>query len=109
LQGLPKNCFAIALLLVSPRLNEVEAQFCIASGDRRIDGVAQQSNWRRSMKQLAMLAAAFAATLAVSGAQAAMAPAPLSSSAANVQMAGVICGGGMHLHGVVCVPNGVKV
>jgi hypothetical protein len=61
------------------------------------------------MKQLAILAAAFAATLAVSGAQAAMAPAPISLSAANVQMAGVVCGAGMHLHGVVCVPNGVKV
>jgi hypothetical protein len=70
--------------------------------------VAQQSELEEFMKQLAILAAAVAATLAVSGAQAAMAPASMSSAATNIQMAGVICGAGMHLHGVVCVPNVVK-
>ena len=55
------------------------------------------------MKRLTILAASFALVVAATAAQA-MTPAPLGLSS-DVQKAGVICGPGMHLAGVVCVPN----
>jgi hypothetical protein len=62
------------------------------------------------MKKLVVLAAAFATVLAATTAQAAMPPAPvLGNSAPNIQMAGVVCGAGFHLNGLVCVRNGPAV
>jgi hypothetical protein len=53
-----------------------------------------------------LILAGFAAVLATTTAQAAMSPAPArSDSAPNIQMAGVVCGPGFHLNGVVCVRN----
>jgi len=60
------------------------------------------------MKTLAILAALGAGLLATT-AQAAILSAPVSTPSSDVQMAGVICGPGMHLVGVVCVRNHVKV
>ena len=53
-----------------------------------------------------LILAGFAAVLAASTAQAAMSPAPArGDSASNIQMAGVVCGPGFHLNGLVCVRN----
>ena len=58
------------------------------------------------MNKLLILAAGFATVLAATTAQAAMSPVPaLGSSTANIQMAGVVCGPGFHLNGLVCVRN----
>jgi len=58
------------------------------------------------MKTLVILGAAFAAVLAGTTAHAAMSPAPtLGNSAPNIQLAGVVCGPGFHLNGLVCVRN----
>ena len=55
------------------------------------------------MKKL-IVAAAF--VLSAASAQAAMAPAPeLNASVSDIQPAGIICGHGFHLAGVVCVRN----
>ena len=58
------------------------------------------------MKKLVVMAAAFGMVLAGATAQAAMSPAPLlGNSSSDIQKAGVICGPGFHLVGVVCVRN----
>jgi hypothetical protein len=60
------------------------------------------------MNRTLILAAALATALAGTTAQAAMSPAPaLGASSSDIQMAGVVCGPGFHLSGLVCVRNGV--
>jgi hypothetical protein len=56
------------------------------------------------MKRLGIAAAALATMLAAPSANAAMAPV-IGKSSPGVQFAGVICGPGMHLQGIACVPN----
>ena len=55
------------------------------------------------MKRLAIAAAALATMFAAGSANAGMTP--VVGSASDVQQAGIICGPGMHLAGLVCVPN----
>jgi hypothetical protein len=60
------------------------------------------------MKRLVIIAAAFTTILAGATAQAAMLSAPaLGNSAPNIQLAGVVCGPGFHLNGLVCVRSAV--
>ena len=60
------------------------------------------------MNKLLIIAAAFAAILAGTTAQAAMLSAPaLGTPAPDIQLAGVVCGPGFHLDGLVCVHNAV--
>ena len=56
------------------------------------------------MKGLGIAAAALITMLAATSANAAMAPA-IGNSSADVKLAGILCGPGEHLHGLVCVPN----
>jgi hypothetical protein len=60
------------------------------------------------MKTLAVLAAVLGAGLLATTAQAAMTPTPISGTAPGIEMAGIVCGAGMHLRGTVCVRNVVR-
>jgi hypothetical protein len=59
---------------------------------------------RKFVKKLGVFATAIV-LLAGSAAHAAMTPV-VGISSPSVQLAGILCGHGMHLSGIVCVPNG---
>lgn len=102
------DCFRVIALLVSPRPEKFGRSILAAASGLGLSEGGLFPNWRDWMKILAVLAAALGAGLLATTAQAAMMSAPVSNAAAGVQLAGVVCGPGMHLKGLVCVPNGVK-
>jgi len=61
------------------------------------------------MKTLAVLAVVLGAGLLGTSAQAAMTPSAISGATSGIEMAGIVCGPGMHLRGPVCVRNAMVV
>jgi hypothetical protein len=103
------DCFSIGALLVSPRLEKFGGSILTAAGGSGVTESGLCPNWRDRMKTFAVLAAMLGAGLLATTAQAAMMSAPVSKATPGIELAGVVCGPGMHLRGVVCVRNAGKV
>jgi hypothetical protein len=101
------DCLWIVALLGSPRPEKFGGSILAAARGSGATESGLCQNWRDWMKTLAVLAAALGAGLLATAAQAAMMSAPVSKATPGIELAGVVCGPGMHLRAgtAICVPN----